>query len=90
MWQNGQLSHNSRGTLNSIIIFWKRHNILERYDFGTTRKHIEVGFNLSLAEGQKMLLCFHVFFVSWSLPVFFLLARFGRKTDQHIKHMYVF
>ncbi len=64
--------------LNSVIIFRKRHNILERCFFGT-RKHIEVGLNFSLAAGTKRLcLCFFVFF---SCTVFFLLDRFRRKTD---------
>jgi hypothetical protein len=38
--------------LNSVVIFRKRHNILERCFFWT-RKHIEVGLNLSLSVGQK-------------------------------------
>ena len=33
-----------------VILFWKSHNILERYYF-CTRKHIEVGLNFSLAAG---------------------------------------
>ncbi len=50
--------------LNSIIIFWKHHNILERCLFGT-RKHIEVGLNFSLAAGPKRLcLCFCFFELS--------------------------
>ncbi len=54
--------------LNSIIIFRKRHNILERCFFGT-RKHIEVGLNFSLAVGPKRsCLYFYVFF---SCPAFF-------------------
>jgi hypothetical protein len=39
---------------NSVIIFRKRHNILERCFFGM-RKHIEVGLNFSLAAGPKRL-----------------------------------
>ncbi len=67
---------------NSVVIFRKRHNILERFFF-RTRKHIEVGLNLSLAAGPKrysnvysMFLCFFEL-----ASVFFLLARYGRKTD---------
>jgi hypothetical protein len=40
--------------LNRVIIFWKSHNISERYYFGT-RKHIELGLNFSLVAGPKML-----------------------------------
>ena len=38
--------------LNRVIIFWKRHNILERYYFGT-RKHIEVGLISSKNECER-------------------------------------
>ena len=38
--------------LNSVIIFRKHHNILERCFF-QTRKHIKVGLNFSLAAGPK-------------------------------------
>ncbi len=52
--ENQLSSWYDRGTLNSAIIFWNCHNVLERYDFGT-RRHIEVRFNLSLVEGPKMI-----------------------------------
>ncbi len=41
-----------RYPLNSVIIFRKHHNIVERCFF-QTRKHIEVGLNFSLAAGPK-------------------------------------
>jgi len=85
--ENQLSSRYDRGTLNSVIIFRKRHNILERYDFGT-KKHIEARFNLSLAEGPNML-CF-CFMFPGACQLFFLLARFGRKTDRHIKNIRMF
>ena len=39
--ENQLSSRYDRGPLNSVIILRKRHNISERYYFGT-RKHIEV------------------------------------------------
>ncbi len=86
--------------LNSVIIFRKRHNIFERCFF-QTRKHIEVGLNLSLAAGPKRcqkkrttdrnpltnnrnrIFTINVY-VFMFFCVFFLLARYGRKTDWHI------
>ena len=65
------------------IWFWyeKRHNISERYNFGT-RKHIEVGFKNVM---------FLWFYVSLDLAsIYFLLARSGRKTDRHIKNIRMF
>ena len=83
--ENQLSSRYDRGPLNSVIIFRKHHNILERYYFGT-RKNIEVGFNLSHCGGTKNVM-FYVFMFLCFLElasVFFLLARFGRKTDGHV------
>ena len=58
--ENQLSSRYDRGPLNSVIISRKHHNISERYDFGT-RKHIEVGFNLSCGGTTNvMFLCFYV------------------------------
>ena len=86
--ENQLSSWYDRGPSNSVIVFRKRHNISERYDFGT-RKNIEVGFNLSCGwTTNVMFLCFYV---SLDLAsVFFLLARSGRKTDGHIINIRMF
>jgi len=48
----------------SVIVFWKSHNISERYYFCTRKHSFEVGLKFSLAAGSKMsciYLCFYVF-----------------------------
>ena len=44
---------------------------------------------ICLAEGPQML-CFYVFMFPGACQRFFLLARFGRKTDGHVKNICMF
>ena len=58
-----------RGPLNSVIIFRKRHNISERYDFGTRsvtifRKDMILVRENILKSDLKML-CFYDFMFRW-------------------------
>ena len=72
--ENQLSSWYDRGPLNSVIIFRKRHNISERYDFGTRsvtifRKDIILVRENILKSDLKML-CFYDFMFRWILPAF--------------------
>jgi len=45
---------------------------------------------ICLVEGPQKMLSFYVFMFPGACQDFFLLARFGRKTDGHNKHTYIF
>jgi hypothetical protein len=78
-------SRYDRGPLNIVIIFRKRHNISERYDFDT-RKHVESDLICLLRRDHKCYVFMFLCFVG-ACQRFFLLARFGRKTDGHTKNI---
>jgi hypothetical protein len=63
-------SRYDRGPLNSVIILQKRHNISERYDFGT-RKHIESDLICLLRRDHKCYVFMFLCFVGAFQPFFF-------------------
>ncbi len=70
-------SRYDRGPLNSVIIFCKRHNISERYDFGT-RKHVESDLICLLRRDHK---CYvFMFYVSLELASVFFCWQDSEKT----------
>jgi hypothetical protein len=67
--------------VNSVIIFWKRHNILERCFF-VWENTLKSDFIFLLQREQRGYVYVFMFFLA--VHRFFLLDRFARKTDWHI------